>query len=133
MRWTHGNAMVATGSPFEPVEFNDRLIPVPQCNNVYIFPGVGLGALTVKAKAVTDGMFAAAAEALAAQVSEQDLARGLIYPPLADLRKISRVIAAAVAASAVGGGVGTPMSQDEIDAELDREIWDLNYPILQPV
>jgi malic enzyme len=133
MAWTRGKAIVATGSPFEPVEFNDRLIPVPQCNNVYIFPGVGLGALTAKASVVTDGMFAAAADTLAAQVSSADLSRGLIYPPLSELRAVSRAIAASVAAAAVAEGVGAAMSPDDIEAELDREIWDLGYPTLQPV
>ncbi len=133
MAWTDGQALIATGSPFDNVEYGGRSIPVPQCNNVYIFPAVGLGAIVARATVITDSMFAAAANALADQVDEEQLAAGLLYPPLADLRQVTRKVAAAVAAAACEAGVAEPMTAAEIDAELDREIWDLEYPTLIPI
>jgi malic enzyme len=133
VEWSDGRALIATGSPFEPVTHGDRLIPVSQCNNVYVFPGVGLGAIVSGASEVNDAMFAAAADSLACQVSDQDLAAGALYPPVTDLRPISRKIAAAVARAARETGVGLDLSDEDIEAALDREIWDLEYPRLQPV
>jgi malate dehydrogenase (oxaloacetate-decarboxylating) len=131
--WSKGRAIVATGSPFDPVSYRGAEIPVPQCNNVYVFPGVGLGAIVSGASQTTDGMFTAAAEALADQVDDAALERGALYPPLADLRAVSRRIASAVARAAGDDGVGPPMGDDEIEAALDREIWDLSYPRLVPI
>ncbi len=131
--WTDGRALVATGSPFDPVAFEDRSIPVSQCNNVYVFPGVGLGAIVSGASQVNDEMFAAAAETLALLVSDDDLAQGALYPPITDLRPVSRQIATAVARVARDTGVGLDQTDEEIEAALDREIWDLEYPVLQPV
>ncbi len=131
VEWTAGAAVIATGSPFEPVEHGGRLIPVSQCNNVYVFPGVGLGAMLCGASVVTDAMFAAAARTLAELVSEQDLRAGRLFPPIEQLRPISRRIAAAVARE--GCAVGQAMSADEIDRALDHEIWNLDYPRLMPV
>jgi malate dehydrogenase (oxaloacetate-decarboxylating) len=131
--WTEGRALIATGSPFDPVLFDDREYPISQCNNVYIFPGVGLGAIVSSATKVNDAMFAAAAESLADQLSDDDLAAGALYPPITDLRPISRVIAAAVARAARDTGVGADMTDAEIEAALDRQIWDLEYPRLLPI
>ncbi len=131
--WSDGRALIATGSPFEPVAHGDHSIPVSQCNNVYVFPGVGLGAIVSGATVVNDEMFAAAAESLACQVSDEDLATGALYPPITDLRAISRKIAASVARAARDTGVGLDLTDDDIDAVLDQEIWDLEYPRLQPV
>ncbi len=131
--WTDGRALIATGSPFDPVRHRDRAIPVSQCNNVYVFPGIGLGAIISRADEVTDAMFSAAATALAGLVEERDLARGVLYPPLAELRSITRVIAHAVAREAAESGVGAPLSDADIAARLDAEIWDLDYPTLRPV
>ncbi len=132
-RWTDGKALMATGSPFGPVELGGKVLQVSQGNNVYVFPGVGLGAIVTGATKVTDGMFAAAANELAGLVAEADLAQGVLYPPLADLRSISRKIARAVAIEACESGVGQAMTCSEIDAALDYEIWSLDYPTLRPV
>jgi malate dehydrogenase (oxaloacetate-decarboxylating) len=131
--WTEGRALMATGSPFASVEYGGRTLRVSQGNNVYVFPGVGLAAIITGAKRVTDSMFAAAANALADLVSEEDLEAGVLYPPLADLRSISRAIARAVAKAACESGVGRDMNDQEIDDALDHEIWDLDYPTLRPV
>ena len=130
--WTRGRALVATGSPFEPVPYEGRSIPVSQCNNVYVFPGVGLGAILAGATRVNDAMFAAAAEALALEVTDEDLADGALYPPISDLRSISRHIAAAVARAARDTGVGDDLSDEAIEEAIDREVWDLEYPRLEP-
>ena len=131
--WTDGKALMATGSPFKSVEYGGRTLRVSQGNNVYVFPGVGLGAIITGARQVTEAMFAAAANELGAMVAEEELADGVLYPPLADLRVISRRIARAVAAEACESGVGQEMTCDEIDDALNHEIWDLNYPTLRPV
>jgi malate dehydrogenase (oxaloacetate-decarboxylating) len=132
-KWTDGRALMATGSPFDPVEYAGRKLHVSQGNNVYVFPGVGLGAIVSGAREVTDGMFAAAANALAELVHEDDLAEGKLYPPLADLRSISRTIARAVAVAACDSGVARSMTSEQIDDALAHEIWDLDYPTLRPI
>lgn len=95
--WTNGQAVYASGSPFDPVTINGRTIVPGQANNAYVFPGVGLGIVASGAKHVTDSMFAAAARALAAQVGEEDLQIGRIYPSLSRIRSVSAEIALAVA------------------------------------
>ena len=132
-RWTDGRGLMATGSPFAPVEYNGQQLHVSQGNNVYIFPGVGLGSIISGAREVTNGMLAAAAHALAGLVGEERLEMGALYPPIGELRTISRVIARAVAIEACEQGIGKDLTCDEIDAALDFEIWDLNYPTLRPV
>jgi malate dehydrogenase (oxaloacetate-decarboxylating)(NADP+) len=95
--WTDGRAIFASGSPFDPVTYKGQTFVPGQGNNSYIFPGVGLGVVTVAARRVTDSMFMAAAKALSLQVTEEDLALGRVYPPLTKIRAVSANIAAAVA------------------------------------
>lgn len=132
-RWTEGRALMATGSPFDTVEHEGTKLHVSQGNNVYVFPGIGMGAIVSGATEVTDSMFAAAANALADLVTDEDLAAGKLYPGLANLRPITRTIARAVAVAACESGVATKLTPDEVDAALNHEIWDLNYPTLRPI
>lgn len=94
--WTRGSAIYASGSPFPPATFQGRTFGPCQGNNMYIFPGVGLGAILSKSRQVTDSMFFAAAKTLAAQATPHDLEAGRLYPSLKHIRDISAAIAAAV-------------------------------------
>ena len=105
LTWSDGRALVATGSPSPVVNINGRPIKVSQTNNMYIFPGVGLGATVVKARRITDRMFYAAARALADMVTEEQLASGMVLPPISDIRKVSARVAAAVASSGIADGI----------------------------
>ncbi len=100
--WSQGRAIFASGSPFDPVQFEGRTYVPGQGNNAYIFPGVGLGVVTSGARRIPDKMFLVAAKALAMQVSDEDLELGRVYPPLAKIRSVSANIAAAVAEVAYG-------------------------------
>ncbi len=132
IRWSDGRALVATGSPFDAVEYEGRTIPVSQSNNVYVFPGVGLGALVADASQVTDSMFAVAAQALAAAVPEGDLAKGALFPPLSDLRPVSAKIAVAVVQEARRLGIGRDLSDEAAAEAVALEMWEPEYPELVP-
>ncbi|RWR97985.1 NADP-dependent malic enzyme isoform X2 [Cinnamomum micranthum f. kanehirae] len=105
--WSKGRAIFASGSPFDPVEYNGKVFVPGQSNNAYIFPGFGLGLVISGAVRVHDDMLLAASEALAAQVTQEDLDKGQIYPPFSNIRKISAHIAANVAAKAYDLGLAT--------------------------
>ncbi|KAF5748549.1 putative malic enzyme [Tripterygium wilfordii] len=105
--WTKGRAIFASGSPFDPVEYDGKVYVPGQANNAYIFPGLGLGLVISGAIRVHDDMLLAASEALAGQVTEELFHKGLIYPPFSNIRKISAQIAANVAAKAYELGVAT--------------------------
>jgi malic enzyme len=129
LAWSDGQALVATGSPFDPVDMVGYRRIIGQANNVFIFPGVGLGAIVVRAREVTDGMFLVAARTLAAQVSAERLEQGALYPPLASLRPISRAIAVAVAREARDSGMARLMSDEQIETAVDEAMW---YPDYEP-
>lgn len=94
--WSNGSAVFASGSPFSPVRWNGRTLEPAQGNNAYVFPGIGLGAVTCRARTLPDELFLEAARALAKLVAQRDIDRGALYPPLANIRKISLAIAAAM-------------------------------------
>ncbi len=126
-RWTDGRALFASGSPFDPVDYEGQRFVPRQGNNSYIFPGVGLGAIASKARQVTDAMFLAAAEALAATVSEADLAQGSLYPPLIAVREVSAQIGAAVANVAYAQGLAGASEQKDLLAFVRSRMYDPHY------
>jgi malic enzyme len=127
LAWTEGRALVATGSPFAPVGHDGRTTVIGQGNNAFVFPGVGLGVLVSDAERVTDGMFAAAATALANEVSTEDLAAGSLFPPVHELRHVTARIAEAVVAQARDEGVGRPIADDAIPRRVQEAMWDPSY------
>lgn len=133
INWTDGRAIVATGSPFDPVSYGSRTIRVGQGNNVFVFPGVGLGVLVSEAREVTDEMFAAAADCLAAEVREQDIRSGSLFPPISELRRISVRIAESVVRQAREQGVGKPIPDAKIPEVVAAAMWDPRYlPLVSP-
>lgn len=134
--WTNGKALVATGSPFDPVVYNGVTHHVGQCNNVFVFPGVGLGVLGSGARKVLPQFFTAAAHAVSSCVSTAEMAEGCLVPAVSTLRDVSAKVAFAVAMSAVKHGVSRPCVfstfQHEGDearmSELLRKMrWDPEY------
>ncbi len=127
LSWTKGRALIATGSPFQPVVIGQTTHPIAQCNNVFIFPGVGLGALAAQASEVTDGMFLEAAEALAkASPALKDPAASL-FPPIGEVRQLSQKIALAVATQAVKDGVAG-VKESELERRIAERVWEPEYP-----
>ncbi len=123
LAWTTGRALVATGSPFPPVVVGDRLVEIGQANNVFIFPGVGLGAIVAESREVTDSMFLAAAETLAGHVTPDRLDLGALYPPVRGLRAISRDIAIRVADEAIRSGLSPLPTDTDVPALVDAAMW----------
>jgi len=127
LTWTGGRALIATGSPFEPVVVDGRSHFIGQANNVFIFPGLGLGAIVAEAREITDDMFRLAAETLAGMVSDERLAAGALYPSVSDLREVSRQIAARVVCQSRDCGVGRLYRDGEILDAVDSAIWSPAY------
>lgn len=131
IKWTEGRALVASGSPFDVVSYGGKVFRIGQGNNVYIFPGVGLGALVGGAKEVTEAMFTIAAETLASLVEEDDLATHALYPTLRRLRPISRKIAIEVAVEASKQGE-KKLTREEASERVHDAMWEPRYPALRP-
>jgi malic enzyme len=133
LRWTEGRALVATGSPFPPVSVGGRTVRIGQGNNAFVFPGVGLGTLVSGAWEVTEAMFAAAAQQLALEVSDQDLAEGSFYPRVSALRRVTARVAEAVVRAARDGGVAPEIDDAEIPKRIAAAMWDPQYLPYEPV
>jgi malate dehydrogenase (oxaloacetate-decarboxylating)(NADP+) len=122
-RWTEGRAIFASGSPAEPVTLDGTTFVPRQANNVYIFPGLGLGIVATQAQEVTEPMFLAAARTLAHTVSEDDLARGSLFPALPTIREVSAKIAAAVARVAVAEGLANEPVPEDAEQWVRDQMW----------
>lgn len=127
IRWSDGRAIVATGSPFPPVTFGGRKSRIAQCNNAFIFPGVGLGVCVARATYISDGMFLAAAKALADQVTAEDLAESAVFPRLNRIRDCSQAIAAALIRRAVSEGHADETILMNLEKTLQQAMWFPDY------
>ena len=121
--WTNGMALVATGSPFTPVTWNEKTWPIAQCNNSYIFPGIGLGVIASGASRITDDMLMSASETLAKYSPLVINGEGLVLPELKDIHIVSRAIAFAVAKVAQQEGVAVKTSEEALLQAIDDNFW----------
>jgi malate dehydrogenase (oxaloacetate-decarboxylating) len=131
LQWTKGKAIIATGSPFDSVTYNDTHYPIPQCNNVSIFPGVGLGVIACKAKKVSNRMFLKAAEVLSDQAPILHDPHGSLFPPFEQLREVSRKIAIAVVSVAQEEGLCPKISAEKTEEVVVQSMWFPHYNSLK--
>ncbi|GKW15603.1 NAD-dependent malic enzyme [Pectobacterium actinidiae] len=127
IRWTEGSALVATGSPFSPVNYQGKVFPIAQCNNSYIFPGIGLGVLASGAKRITDGMLMAASRALADCSPLANNGEGALLPDLSDIQQVSKRIALDVGKAAQLQGVAVVTSADALQKAIEHNFWQPQY------
>jgi malate dehydrogenase (oxaloacetate-decarboxylating) len=129
LTWTDGRAVVGTGSPFEPVTLHGVTHVIGQGNNAMIFPGVGLGAIAVEARRLTDAAFTAAEGAVVACTSITGKPGEPIYPPLARLREVSFRVALAVGRQLVSDGAAPGVSQEDVERRVRALVWE---PVYRP-
>ncbi|MFP9528461.1 NAD-dependent malic enzyme [Pectobacterium brasiliense] len=127
IRWTEGSALVATGSPFAPVSYQGKIFPIAQCNNSYIFPGIGLGVLASGAKRITDGMLMAASRALADCSPLANNGEGALLPDLSDIQQVSKRIALDVGKAAQLQGAAVVTSADALQKAIEHNFWQPQY------
>ena len=130
IRWTDGRALVATGSPFAPVRYAGRTIPIAQCNNVFIFPAMGLGVVAAGASRVTDAMMLAAARVLGRNSPALKDSSASLLPPLTDIRRVAAEIAIAVGLEAQKDGLAPKLAEDELRQRVIAAQWTPVYPAL---
>jgi len=128
IKWTNGQAIIATGSPFDPVAHEDNLYHIAQCNNVYIFPGVGLGLIATKARYASDAVFIEAAKILSNHSPMLKDPHGPLFPTLDHLRDVTREIGIAVAKIVIEEGNSELKSIDSVEKLVDEAIWYPDYP-----
>jgi malate dehydrogenase (oxaloacetate-decarboxylating) len=127
IHWSDGRAIVATGSPFAPVSYNGKRYRIGQCNNSFIFPGVGLGLTVAGARAASDGVFLDAAKSLAAQVTDQDLEECAVYPELKRIRDCSHAVACASVRRAANEGDADKELLENLEETVRRAMWFPSY------
>ena len=127
IEWTDGEVIIATGSPFAPVEYKGKSYPIAQCNNSYIFPGIGLGVIASKAKLISEEMLMAASEALAECSPLANSGKGELLPPLAEIAELSKKIAFAVGKVAEKQGLTLDMPDEMLRANIERNFWKPEY------
>jgi len=127
LRWTCGDAIVATGSPFDPVDMGDQHYEIAQCNNSYIFPGIGLGVIASRAQRISDNMMMASSRALAECSPLARDGTGSLLPALSEIRSVSKLIAKAVYRQAIVDGYAVDVDDDAIDAKINSNFWEPEY------
>jgi len=127
IRWTDGKALIATGSPFAPVRYRDREITIGQCNNAFIFPGVGLAVIATKSKRVTNSMFVAAARALSELSPARKESTASLFPSLENVREASFRVAMAVGAEAHRLGLAEKTQPEEMERLIRSQMWNPEY------
>lgn len=127
LAWTDGRALIATGSPFDPIPINGKSIEIAQCNNSYIFPGMGLAAVTGKTTRISDNMMMAAAIALSECSPAIKTGEGRLLPELSSIRNVSQCIAKAVLQSAMKEGYATVLHEDELTSRIESMMWKPAY------
>ena len=127
LQWSEGQALMATGSPFDPVNINGRQIEIAQCNNSYIFPGIGLAVVVGNIKRITDSMMMAAALALSELSPAVQKGEGRLLPKLSDIREVSQHIAKAVILSAIQEGHADPIPVNRLESCIKSTVWEPNY------
>lgn len=127
IEWTEGEVVIATGSPFKPVEYNDVVYPIAQCNNSYIFPGIGLGVIATKARLISDEMLMAASTALANASPLANTGTGALLPPLTEIAELSKQIAFAVGKVAMQQELALEMSDDALKNSIEKNFWNAEY------
>ncbi|MGL4769271.1 MAG: oxaloacetate-decarboxylating malate dehydrogenase, partial [Plesiomonas shigelloides] len=127
IRWTDGAALVASGSPFAPVLHNGETYPIAQCNNSYIFPGIGLGVLASGARRVTDAMLMTASRALADCSPLASQGEGSLLPCLSEIQRVSKYIALQVAKTAQFEGVAVQTSDEALEQNIEQNFWQAVY------
>jgi len=125
--WTEGRAVIATGSPFPPLKRNGKEFRIDQNNNAYVYPGIGLGAIAVRARRISDSMFLAAANAIAAQSPTRRNPDANLLPPLVEIRKLSFQVALAVARQAQKEGCADALSEEQTAAAISAKMWEPLY------
>lgn len=130
LAWTDGQALIATGSPFPNVAYQGKSYSIGQCNNMFIFPGVGLGVLASGARCVTNEMFLAAAHALSRYSPARRDPTASLYPPIEQVRAISQSVALAVGLAAQQAGIAALTTPEELERRIARQIWEPHYPRL---
>jgi malate dehydrogenase (oxaloacetate-decarboxylating) len=127
MHATKGKALCATGSPFPPVKVGEKERVISQCNNLFVFPGMGLGALVSGTPFITDQMFMAASRAVSEMVTKDELKAGQVLPRISDIRDVSAQVALSVAVVARDLGLGLRVEDDRLFTMIKNAMWNPQY------
>ncbi|WDD99900.1 NAD-dependent malic enzyme [Thalassomonas actiniarum] len=127
IHWTEGEVIIATGSPFEPVDYKGKTYPVAQCNNSYIFPGIGLGIVSANVNRITDEMLMVASETLANNSPLANTGEGELLPPLTAIADLSKAIAFNIGKLAMKQGLALELSDEMLTEKIERNFWKPEY------